>query len=123
IRDVFMQHPTWDRVTRDRLLDELHSMEDSPWLEWHGIRSDIRQQQHPHPLTARELVTVLRRFDIKIRNIFAKGGRQTRGGSAKAWYRDDFAAAWAPYCPPPPKPPPPPPPTLPKPRKKARSHK
>jgi len=124
IRKVFAQHPTWDRITRDRLLIELHALEDSPWLEWHGPRTaDIRQQPQPHPLTARELVTVLRRFGIKIRNIFPKGGRQTRGPSEKGWYRSDFEFVWANYCPKPPAAPPPPPAALPKPRKRASTRR
>lgn len=124
IRDVFARNPTWDRITRERLLSELHNQEDSPWLEWHGLRTaDARQPPQPHPLTARELVTALGRFNIKVKNIFAKGGRQTRGPSAKGWYRADFEFAWASYCtkpPPPPSSPPPPPPALPKPRARKR---
>src|SRR5262245_42877420 len=98
---------------------ELHSLPESRWLEWLGPRTaGMRQQPQPHPLTADELVFVLRRFKVYIRNIFAKGGRQTRGPSQKGWYRSDFETAWANYCTKPspaPSSPPPPPPALPEP--------
>lgn len=90
-----------DRISSADLLDKLHALEDSIWLEWRGPNDD----QHPHELTPNELARMLGGsrlgggFGIRPHTIWPPGGRNVRGPSRKGYRRQDFEAAWAAYCP------------------------
>jgi Protein of unknown function (DUF3631) len=84
IRDVFGDK---DRVTTTDLLEGLHRLEESPWVEWFG-----------KPLTARSLSRLLKPYGIKSRTIKLDTHRD--GTSAKGFRREQFESAWARYLPP-----------------------
>jgi hypothetical protein len=71
-----------DRILTAALIEELHAIEDAPWSEWHG-----------KPISANRLSTILRRFEIR--------PRQMRDGesNAKGYRREDFEDAWKRYFP------------------------
>lgn len=66
------------------LVQRLRADEESPWQEGPGVGG----------LTVRRLAALLREFDITPKNHRWEDGTQSKG-----YTRDDFADAWARYCP------------------------
>jgi hypothetical protein len=93
IRDVFDALGV-DRIFTRNLLEKLHALEGSMWLEWQGPNGD----QQPHLLTANELARMLRDFKIKPGTVSPLGGRSSRGPSAQGYWRHQFESAWSSYC-------------------------
>ncbi|MDX3587293.1 DUF3631 domain-containing protein [Streptomyces europaeiscabiei] len=83
IRRVFVAQREVDSLSTDELLHHLRQDPESPWAEWG--RSG---------LTARDLGSMLRGFDIKSGNIRLADGTQRKG-----YTRNKFLDAWRRYCP------------------------
>jgi hypothetical protein len=73
-----------DKLPTTVLIDRLRADPESPWSD-HG----------PAGITAMKLAELLREFDIRSENI--RFGEPI--GRVKGYHRDDFADAWARYCP------------------------
>jgi hypothetical protein len=84
IRDGFNRAHS-DRLASSRLLQDLSSVEESPWAGWSNGRG----------LDARWLARLLRPFRITPHNL-----RFESGTIAKGYERSDFEDAWATYLPP-----------------------
>ncbi|MDP2298418.1 MAG: DUF3631 domain-containing protein [Pseudolabrys sp.] len=83
-----------DRMTSAELIERLHLIETSPWLEWRGMHYD----QHARPLTQQGLADLLRPFKIKPRTAWPKGKPRNQTKSAKNYFLADFEDAWKRYC-------------------------
>jgi hypothetical protein len=83
IRRVFVAQREVDSLSTDELLHHLRQDPESPWAEWG--RSG---------LTARDLGSMLRGFDITSGNIRLADGTQRKG-----YTRNKFLDAWRRYCP------------------------
>jgi hypothetical protein len=92
IRTVFDTFGT-DRVVRKVLIANLINL-NSLWSEWRGLRDD----QPPHKCTAAELGHMLRNFGIRARTVWPLN-RRPEDKSDWGYYRSQFEAAWAAYCP------------------------
>ncbi len=80
-RDAFGEA---DALPSTILVQRLRSDDESPWQE----------QPSPVGLTVRRLAILLKEFDISSKNHRWEDGTQSKG-----YARDDFADAWARYCP------------------------
>jgi hypothetical protein len=70
-----------DKLTRDELLARILEDEEGPWATW--VRG--------HPMTARQMLSKIEEYDIKI-SIIKVDGKSQRG-----FYRRQFEDAWARY--------------------------
>jgi hypothetical protein len=93
IRTVFVALGI-DRISSEALVAALIGLEDGFWGEWRGLNDD----RPPHKLSQGELSGLLRPFGIRPRTVWPK---QRRPGdkSKRGYYRSQFEAAWASYCP------------------------
>ena len=69
IRHAFTERST-DQITSMSLVEALTGMEDRPWPEW---------GKSARPLTTRQLAKLLEPFDIRPRQLWMDGGRNSRG--------------------------------------------
>jgi hypothetical protein len=90
IRDVFERKPDRVSLATWELLDELLTVEESPWRDWW---SDPRTDDlRPSKAAPRKLATTLKPFGIRRADVWAPGGVSRKG------YRlDDFRDAWDRY--------------------------
>jgi hypothetical protein len=72
------------RLPSTVICEELHAIEESPWVEWYG-----------KPLTVRGLAKLLSRYDIEPKAF--RFGEHTLRGYERAWFED----VWVRYLPPP----------------------
>jgi Protein of unknown function (DUF3631) len=93
IRDIFATHSV-DRIASAALVAALCELEDAPWAEWRGVKDD----QPPRKLTQATLASLLKAFHIYSRTTWP-AKRTPDSKSRKGYYRTDFKAAWASYCP------------------------
>ena len=70
-------------------------LEDAPWTEWRGVKDD----QPPRKLTQATLASLLKAFHVYRPRSIWPAGRTADSKSRKGYYRADFEAAWASYCP------------------------
>jgi hypothetical protein len=90
IRRVFDRRQI-DRVPSADMVSDLVAIEDGLWAEWRGPTDD----EHPRKLTQGELARLLRPFGIRPRTVWPL----PRTRSAQGYYRRQFEASWAAYCP------------------------
>ena len=93
IRDIFTTHSV-DRIASAALVAALCDLEDAPWTEWRGVKDD----QPPRKLTQATLASLLKAFHVYPRTTWPVG-RTVDSKSRKGYYKADFKAAWASYCP------------------------
>jgi hypothetical protein len=79
LRSLFAEH---DQLPTERILEKLHTLEESPWGDLKG-----------KPLDSRGLAQRLRKYDIKPTTI------RTATGTSKGYRRFDIADAWTRYLP------------------------
>src|SRR5262249_12828351 len=79
-----------DRIASAVLVDALHGLDESMWLDWRGPNDD----GPPRKLNQTGLSRLLRSFDVRPRTIRLTGDRTKRG-----YWRSWFEPAWAAYCP------------------------
>ena len=83
LREVFDQAGA-DALYTSTLLERLHKLEEAPWADWYG-----------HPLRARELADLLKRYQVESRNVREHGTGEPR----KGYRRADLHDAWTRYVP------------------------
>jgi hypothetical protein len=83
-----------DRMTSAELIERLHQVETSPWMEWRGSHNDLPAR----PLTQQGLADLLRPFKIRPRTAWPKGQPRKQTKSAKNYFLADFEDAWERYC-------------------------
>jgi Protein of unknown function (DUF3631) len=93
IRDIFEAYSV-DRIASALLVAALCELEDAPWAEWRGVKDD----QAPRKLTQATLASLLKAFHIYSRTTWP-AKRTADSKSRKGYYKTDFKAAWASYCP------------------------
>jgi hypothetical protein len=79
-----------EHFASERLVRELHHLDDSMWSDWRGVRDDLQ----PHKLSQHELSRLLRPFGIRPKSIWFDGHARSR----KGYTRDQFESAWRKYC-------------------------
>jgi hypothetical protein len=98
IRTIFRRLNV-DRIKSAALAEMLNEMEDGHgiWNAWRGENDD----QMPHAISQGEIAMLLRRFDRNLRPkpLFELGSSETRGKTARGYYRDKFDPWWSRYCP------------------------
>jgi Protein of unknown function (DUF3631) len=90
IRKVF----TGDWMHSEAIVAALIALDDAYWGDFTGAHDDMQ----PRPFRKGDLARLLRPFRIVPQTIWPKGGRATRGLSAKGYYRHQFEPAWKSYC-------------------------
>jgi hypothetical protein len=97
IRTIFRRHDI-DRIKSAVLIEKLRELDDGMgiWDAWRGENDD----RSPHPITAGEIATMLRRFDRNLRpqTMFNLGSRAERGTAGRGYYRSQFERWWTRYC-------------------------
>jgi hypothetical protein len=93
IRDIFKGYFD-DRMASAEIIERLHQIETSPWMEWRGSHYD----QHARPLTQQGLADLLRPFKIRPRTAWPTGKPRSQTKSAKNYFLADFEDAWKRYC-------------------------
>jgi hypothetical protein len=93
IRTLFDLHAA-DRFSSKILLDALHTLDDSDWTEFRGVRGD----EAPHRLRHSELTSMLGAFGIRTRTLWPPGKRTEETKSCKGYQCDQFEITWAKYC-------------------------
>ena len=93
ILTVFLALGT-DRISSAALVEALLGLDDGIWADWRGPNDD----RTPRRLNQSELARMLRPFEIRPKTIWPTQRRLGRG-SRRGYYRSQFAAAWAAYCP------------------------
>ena len=83
LRDLYDQTGA-DALYTSTLLERLHKLEEAPWADWYG-----------HPLRARELADLLKRYQVESRNVREHGTGEPR----KGYRRTDLHDAWTRYVP------------------------
>ncbi len=83
LRDLYDQTGA-DALYTSTLLERLHKLEEAPWADWYG-----------HPLRARELADLLKRYQVESRNVREHGTGEPR----KGYRRADLHDAWTRYVP------------------------
>jgi hypothetical protein len=84
IKVIFDELGEGERVPSATLIEELHKVEESPWLEW----------KHGKPISANGLASLLKRYEIKPQNI-----RMPDGKVPKGYHRDQFEDVWKRHLP------------------------
>jgi hypothetical protein len=92
IRTIFRVRAI-DRIPSAVLVDELRSLDDGMWRDWHGRKDD----RPAHKLTQSELAALLKPFGIKSQTVWPVP-RRSDSKSAMGYYRSQFEAAWKSYC-------------------------
>jgi hypothetical protein len=90
IRGIFDRRRI-DRLPSITLVEDLVAIEDGMWSVWRGVKDE----QQPRRLTQGELARLLRPFGIRPRTVWPA----PRDRSAQGYYRTQFKASWAAYCP------------------------
>jgi hypothetical protein len=83
-----------DRMTSAEIIEGLHRIDTSSWMEWRGQHYD----QQPRPITQQGVADLLRPFKIRPRSAWPKGKPRKESKSAKYYFADDFKDAWRRYC-------------------------
>jgi Protein of unknown function (DUF3631) len=94
IRTVFQARRA-DRIASSALVEALLGLDDGLWNEWCGRNDDLQ----PRKLTQAELARLLRPFHIGPKTVWPLR-RRPGDRSYRGYYRAQFEAAWASYCPP-----------------------
>ena len=84
-----------DRISSKALVMALLEL-DSLWNDWRGLRDD----RPPRKLNQSELARLLRPFEIGPTRTIWPEPRRPESKSFRGYYRSQFEAAWAAYCPP-----------------------
>jgi Protein of unknown function (DUF3631) len=92
IRDIFDRLGV-DRIASKHLIAELLALDESPWLDWRGLKDD----RAPRKLNETELSGLLRPFDKA--QLFPRTIRLTPNSTARGYLRKWFERAWDAYCP------------------------